>query len=184
MIFHNRATFKFTVAFGFFGFTGICSIFVMLIKHYKSAFLSGCTFIGEGAGEEGDTYHGKLLPNLGGSSSLHLEKCYNCIVPCSGDSPFSAVLANLNTSSSILDGEIAFRKQLEKWLGEKCKWNLCYRASRDGWSAQDFHRHCDNKGPTVVLVKANNCIFGGYTDQNWLGITGMREIRLGFVLIV
>jgi hypothetical protein len=58
-------------------------------------------------------------------------------------------------------------KQLQKWLGEKCKWNLCYRASRDGWSAQDFHRHCDNKGPTVVLVKANDCIFGGYTDQNW-----------------
>ena len=64
-------------------------------------------------------------------------------------------------------------KQLQKWLGEKCKWNLCYRASRDGWSAQDFHKHCDNKGPTVVLVKANNCIFGGYTDQNWE--SGMQE---------
>ena len=58
-------------------------------------------------------------------------------------------------------------KQLQKWLGEKCKWNLCYRASRDGWRAPDFHRHCDSKGPTVVLVKANDFIFGGYTDQNW-----------------
>ena len=73
----------------------------------------------------------------------------------------------LKKSSSILKGEIAFIKQLQKWLGEKCKWNLCYRASRDGWSVQDFHKHCDNKGPTVVLVKANDCIFGGYTDQNW-----------------
>jgi hypothetical protein len=73
-------------------------------------------------------------------------------------------------SSSILKGEIAFIQQLQKWLGEKCKWNLCYRASQDGWRAQDFHRHCDNKGPTVVLVKANNCIFGGYTDQNWGGM--------------
>jgi hypothetical protein len=77
---------------------------------------------------------------------------------------------NLKTSSSILKGEIAFIEQLQKWLGEKCKWNLCYRASRDGWSSQDFHKHCDNKGPTVVLVKANNCIFGGYTEQNWEGI--------------
>ncbi|CAB4044368.1 Hypothetical predicted protein, partial [Paramuricea clavata] len=74
---------------------------------------------------------------------------------------------NLKKSSSILKGEIAFMKQLKKWLGEKCKWNLCYRASRDGWRAQDFHKHCDNKGPTVVLVKANDCIFGGYTDQHW-----------------
>ncbi|XP_028407149.1 E3 ubiquitin-protein ligase TRIM33-like [Dendronephthya gigantea] len=70
-------------------------------------------------------------------------------------------------SSSILDREIALMKQLQKWLGEKCKWNLCYRASIDGWSSQDFHRHCDNKGPTVVLVKADDYIFGGYTDQNW-----------------
>jgi hypothetical protein len=74
---------------------------------------------------------------------------------------------NLKTSSSILKGEIAFMMQLQKWLGEKCKWNLCYRASRDGWSAQDFYKHCDNIGPTVVLVKANDCIFGGYTDQHW-----------------
>jgi hypothetical protein len=73
----------------------------------------------------------------------------------------------LQISSSILKEEIAFIKQLQKWLGEKCKWHLCYRASRDGWSAKDFHRHCDNKGPTVVLVKANNYIFGGYTDQNF-----------------
>ena len=34
-------------------------------------------------------------------------------------------------------------------------------------SLQDFHRHFENKGPTVVLVKANDCIFGGYTGQNW-----------------
>ena len=80
------------------------------------------------------------------------------------------VPGNLKKSSSILKGKITFIKQLQKWLGEKCKWNLCYRASRDGWSAQDFHRHCDNKGPTVVLVKVNDCIFGGYTDQHWDGM--------------
>ena len=74
---------------------------------------------------------------------------------------------NLKKFSSILKGEISFIKQLQKWLGEKCKWNLCYRASRDGWRAQDFHSHSDNKGPTVVLVKANDCVFGGYTYQNW-----------------
>ncbi|CAB4010913.1 basement membrane-specific heparan sulfate proteoglycan core -like [Paramuricea clavata] len=81
----------------------------------------------------------------------------------------------LKKSSSILKGEIAFMKQLQKWLGEKCKWNLCYRASRDGWSAQDFHKHCDNKGPTVVLVKASDCIFGGYTDQHWASPGGVYK---------
>ena len=75
--------------------------------------------------------------------------------------------SKLKKSSNVLKGEIGFIKQLQKWLGEKCKWNLCYRASRDGWTAQDFHRYCDNKGPTVVLVKVSNYIFGGYTDENW-----------------
>ena len=79
----------------------------------------------------------------------------------------SATTYKLKKSSNILKVEIAFMTQLHKWLGEKCKWNLCYRASRDGWSGQDFHRLCDNKGPTVVLIKANDCIFGGYTDQHW-----------------
>ena len=43
------------------------------------------------------------------------------------------------------------------------------------WCAGDFHKHCDNKGPTVVLVKANDCIFGGYTDQNWEGMKDMMN---------
>ena len=90
----------------------------------------------------------------------------------------SANLHKLRKSSSILNGKIRFMIQLQKWLGEKFKWDLCYRASRDGWSAQDFHSHCDNKGPTVVLVKANDCIFGGYTDQDWEGIRKIRVIYI------
>ena len=46
---------------------------------------------------------------------------------------------------------------------------LCYRASVHGWSGQQFHQHCDDKAGTVVLVKAGNYIFGGYTDQTWQG---------------
>ena len=71
--------------------------------------------------------------------------------------------------SSILKRDEDFIIQLKQWLGDKCKWNLCYRASRDGWRAENFHQNCDNMGPTVVLIKVNQFIFGGYTDQNWAG---------------
>ena len=30
---------------------------------------------------------------------------------------------------------------------------LLYRASRNGWTASNFHSCCDNKGPTVTMVK-------------------------------
>jgi hypothetical protein len=46
---------------------------------------------------------------------------------------------------------------------------LCYRASRDGWSVADFHRLCDGKGPTLVVAKeeTKGYIFGGYTTMAW-----------------
>ena len=47
--------------------------------------------------------------------------------------------------------------------------HLLYRASRDGWAASNFHSCCDNKGPTVTVVKSENYIFGGYTEHEWKG---------------
>ena len=59
---------------------------------------------------------------------------------------------------------------LMKWMKETQAFtntNLLYRASRDGWAASNFHSCCDNKGPTVTVVKSGNYIFGGYTEQHW-----------------
>ncbi|KAK8798660.1 hypothetical protein WA158_007745 [Blastocystis sp. Blastoise] len=52
------------------------------------------------------------------------------------------------------------------------KWKLLFRASEHNYLSRDFHKYCDNKGETIVLIKHighNNHvnIFGGYTDQNW-----------------
>ena len=58
---------------------------------------------------------------------------------------------------------------VNNWLKEKlhCNFLLIYRASRDGWNSSNFHTLCDNKGPTVTVVKSGNYIFGGYTEQSW-----------------
>ena len=47
--------------------------------------------------------------------------------------------------------------------------NLLYRASCNGWAASNFHSCCDNKGPTVTVVKSGIYIFGGYTEKEWKG---------------
>ena len=49
---------------------------------------------------------------------------------------------------------------------------LLYRASRDGFSANEFHKRCDEKKNTITLVKAewegvDPCTIGGYLDQPW-----------------
>jgi hypothetical protein len=54
-------------------------------------------------------------------------------------------------------------KALKETLGYNVKTHLQYRASRDGFNATDYHRFCDEKGPTVVLIMTkNNVLCGGF----------------------
>ena len=48
-------------------------------------------------------------------------------------------------------------------------WKLCWRASRDGWNANTFHSLCDEKGPTITIIRVGKYIFGGYTSLPWPG---------------
>ena len=56
---------------------------------------------------------------------------------------------------------------LISWLPPYATCSLLFRASDDGKTPADFHRCCDNKGPTLVLIKSEEYIFGGYTVQSW-----------------
>src|SRR5581483_3118901 len=49
------------------------------------------------------------------------------------------------------------------------KFNLLYKANRDGNTAAAFHKKCDNKGATIVVVKIANTeqIVGGYNPLFW-----------------
>ena len=42
---------------------------------------------------------------------------------------------------------------------------LCYRASEDGWLADDFHSRCDGRSELVIIFKTTeNRVAGAYTD--------------------
>jgi hypothetical protein len=81
--------------------------------------------------------------------------------------------------SSILDilAEKDHKLLLEGWVTEskpdldaEVTLSLLYRGSRDGFRGVDFHAKCDDKGATVTIVKSTEgCIFGGYSDQSWVG---------------
>ena len=70
--------------------------------------------------------------------------------------------------SDILTTE-EHQQSLKGWLptGLEGEWRLLFRASRDGFAAQTFHSKCDNKGPTVTIVKSGANIFGGFTEISW-----------------
>ena len=45
---------------------------------------------------------------------------------------------------------------------------LAYQASTHGWSALQFHQHCDSKGPCVVYgVTDSGARFGGFNDAGF-----------------
>ena len=49
------------------------------------------------------------------------------------------------------------------------------RASVDGFSTQVFHQKCDNKGPTLTVIKANDRVFGGFTNLSWVSAGGTKS---------
>jgi len=54
-------------------------------------------------------------------------------------------------------------KQVSKKMGE-----TLYVASRDGQSSSNFHKACDGKGPTLVIVlTTTGNVFGGYAASSW-----------------
>ena len=60
--------------------------------------------------------------------------------------------------------------QIISWLGmgATTKLERLYCASNDGWDSADFHSKCDNKGPTVTVIKCTDgYVFGGFTSAPW-----------------
>ena len=57
---------------------------------------------------------------------------------------------------------------LREWLGYGFQMKLIYRASDHDYTAESFHECCDDKRPTLVIVKSSGgYIFGGFTTQSW-----------------
>ena len=74
----------------------------------------------------------------------------------------------LRGSVILLDSQ--YNHYFEKWLGNDKKWKLIYRASKYNYTAKSFHKYCDDKGPTLVIIESTEgWIFGGYTTQSWSG---------------
>ena len=60
--------------------------------------------------------------------------------------------------------------------------NLLFRASKDGFKASDFHRLCDNKGPTLTFIKAKNGFyFGGYSSVDWDSSNSFKKASGSFL---
>ena len=76
-----------------------------------------------------------------------------------------------NLDSLIIGNNEKYNITLKNWINPniKIKSQLLYRKSRDGDEFQTFHKLCDNKGgSTLILIKLDNGnILGSYTILDW-----------------
>ena len=96
-------------------------------------------------------------------------KCIKCY-----DSEILMMISRyfLNNPSEFLPNSHIVSQQydeyLRKWFGTYYGWMLIYRASEHDYTASSFHEYCDDRGPTLVVIKSSEgWIFGGYTTQSW-----------------
>ena len=53
-------------------------------------------------------------------------------------------------------------------LGRRAQLQILYQTDIDGFNATTFHQKCNNKGPTVTVVRlADQTVCGGYTTKVW-----------------
>ena len=101
----------------------------------------------------------------------------NCISSGSGSNQSSSggseELSANGLENSVIVGKNAehlanLTNMLQPVAQSEHRWELCWRASRDGWAASTFHSLCDEKGPTVTIIQvAAKYIFGGYISVSW-----------------
>ncbi|XP_075226146.1 serine-enriched protein [Lycorma delicatula] len=72
-------------------------------------------------------------------------------------------------SQILVDEKTSYQRLLNSWFGNsKQVWQLVYRASKHGYSAESFHRHCDGVAPTYVIVMGGHGeVCGGFSDVPW-----------------
>ena len=86
------------------------------------------------------------------------------------------------------DVNALIRALAAEWLPNKAVGECLYRGSRDGMTAVDFHRCCDDRGPTLTLIRASEsgcvCVFGGYTSASWRSVRGFVSCEDAFLFSV
>ena len=58
---------------------------------------------------------------------------------------------------------------------------MIYRARKNGFKAEDFHRECDNQGATLIIILSRETegygglrVWDAYTDIPWTSAMGYK----------
>ena len=87
-----------------------------------------------------------------------------------------------NNSSYLINNEE--RKLISNWIkpNTKISFKLLYKATIDGDLMSTFHKKCDDKGPTLIIIKSSKGKrFGGYNPLSWDSTDKWKSDPLTFI---
>jgi len=148
------------------------------VSHYGPTFGGGHDLMIFGWGGTRNCYHNPHSYNYGGKLTISYPHMFSVT-----SIETWQVLGSSFSNSQIIGNNKGWQNSLNQWLGNnKKEVELLYRATRDGFNSEKFHRLCDNKGPTITLVRDNEgrC-FGGYTSANWSSFIGYVYDKTAFM---
>ena len=89
-------------------------------------------------------------------------------------------------SNQFINSKIKFDENLVKdWIGKNFTSELLFSTSKNGFKPSEFHRLCDNKGPTIIFIETKKgCIFGGYTELDWDKSSGYKTDESTFLFSI
>ena len=98
--------------------------------------------------------------------------------------PFSFQL--YNSFFDIKNFKSLMNKGIKKYFNTSISnFTLLYQASIDGFGYENFHKKCDDKNNTIVLVFTDkNKIFGGFTEAKWDSYSDWNEGYKGFIFSI
>ena len=103
----------------------------------------------------------------------NLKELFEKYIPCLEKCKQNYINSYLSENSLIIKSDIKKQNTVFDWIEQKINKKiqnieLIYRMTKDGNKGTDFHKNCDNVGPTLTLIKTSkNYIFGGFTPLNW-----------------
>ncbi|KAJ5069911.1 pep-cterm sorting domain-containing protein [Anaeramoeba ignava] len=92
-------------------------------------------------------------------------------------SQYSLIFRKRSQFNSSIISKKKHIKYLKEWIGKNSIFSslkLGFSTENNGWNCEKWHDICDDKGPTLVIIKTTKgFVFGGYSEVGW--ITNMEK---------
>ncbi len=104
--------------------------------------------------------------------NLNANPSFNIFQPRVSAYPFDSKIINAKGAALIASWIDDKQENPYHFNDLPYEFKLIYRASREGFGVNHFHNNCDNKSPTIVIIKVRYSgeIIGGYNPLEWRSI--------------